>query len=102
MEVQQVALDGERVRPKRGTIADVGHSVETLATDAQPGDVNAIGRDELVVAREVDGRHRVLVAVTATATGSRDDAERTSQQRARFAHFPARQQFSNFAAGNVM
>src|SRR5271157_1974255 len=102
MKVQQVAFDGERVRPKRWTISDVGHRLKTLAADAQPRDVNAIGGNELVVAGEVEGRHSVLLPIASSAARSGEDTERPSQQRARLTYFAGGKQFADLAAGDVM
>src|SRR3974377_564741 len=82
MEVQQMAFDGERVRPKRWTIADVGHRLEALARNTQPRDVNAIGGNEFVVARKVDGWNRVLVAINATTPGGGGEGGGGAPQRA--------------------
>src|SRR5208283_4938568 len=102
MKVQQMALNSERICAKSWTIADVGHRVEALVSDAQPGDVNAIGRNEFIVTREVDGRNGVLVAVSATAARIGEDVERMSQQRARLRYLSVGNETANLAAGNVM
>src|SRR5271157_1259510 len=102
MKVQQVAFDGERVRPKRRPISDVGHRLKTLAADAQPRDVNAIGGNKLIVAGEVEGRHSVPLSIASSAARSGEDTERPSQQRARLTNFAGGKQFADFAAGNVM
>src|SRR5579862_1591692 len=69
MEVKDVAFDGEGFGAEGGAIANIGHRLEALPVDTQPGDVYAVGRNQLVIAREVDGGHSVLVAVAAPPSG---------------------------------
>ena len=49
MEVEQVALDGERVGAEGRTHTHVGDRVEALAVDAHSRDVHPVGWHELVV-----------------------------------------------------
>src|SRR5580692_6641682 len=102
MEVQQMAFDGERICSKRRTIADVRYRLEALIVNPQPGNVDAIGGNQLVITREVDGRHGVLLAIAAAAAGIREDAERPAQQCSRATDISLGNQLTDFTAGDVM
>src|SRR5271166_6497548 len=54
MKVQQVSLDGKRIRPKRGTIADVRDRIKALCLHARARDVNAIFGYKLFITRQID------------------------------------------------
>src|SRR5947208_13777928 len=60
MKIQQMRLDGKQVRSKCRPVAHVGHRIEPLRADSSPRNVNAKSWNQFVVAREVDGRDRVL------------------------------------------
>src|SRR5260370_41692285 len=79
MEVQQVGLDGERVCAKRWPIANIGHGLKTLASNARPCDVNAIFGNKLLVASQVDGRYGIFRAIAASASGCPQYTERSCQ-----------------------
>src|SRR6516225_4929792 len=102
MEVQQVALDGERVGPKRRTHTNIAHSVETFPIDSHARDVYAIRRNQLVVARQVDGRNGIALTEPAPASRVRENTERTPQQRPRAFHAPGGDQATNLAARHMM
>src|SRR6516165_9515180 len=102
MEIQQVALNGKRVGPECRTKSHVGHSVETLAVHSNPGDVHTVGRHQLVISREIDGRDGVLCAVASPSPWSRQDAERPSQQCACAPHTSLGDQAANLAARYMM
>src|ERR1039458_618745 len=102
MEIQQVDLDGEGVRPKGWPVSHVGHRLETFASDAQPRNVNADGGDQFVVARQVHRRHRVFVPIAASAPWIREDAEGAAEQSARLRHFSRSEEHTDLRAGDVM
>src|ERR1017187_9942427 len=102
MEIQQVALDGEGVRPEGWPVSHVGHRLETFAADAQPRDVHPDGGNQFVVARQVHRRHCVFVPIASSATWIRKDAEGAAEQRARLRHFSFGDQFANLGTGDVM
>src|ERR1022692_2310598 len=102
MEVQQVAFNRERIRPKGWPVPDVRYRLETFAPDAQPRDVHPDSGDQLVVTRQVHRRHRVLAPIAPSAPGIREDAEWAAQQRARLRHFSFGDQLTNLRAGDMM
>src|ERR1022692_4919787 len=102
MEIQQVALGGEGVRPESWAVSHVGHRLETFASDAQPRNVNPDGGDQFIVARQVHRRHRVFVPIAASAPWIREDAEGAAEQGARLRHFSFGDQFTDLRAGDVM
>src|SRR5215472_15240399 len=102
MEVQQVALDGEGVGPKRRPHADIRHSVETLPVDSHARDVYAIRRNQFIVARQVDGRNGIARTEPAPASRVRENTERTPQQRACALDTSRSNQAANFAARHMM
>src|SRR6516164_4655402 len=102
MEVEQMALDGERICPERWSLADVGDSVEDLIGNTQAGNVHTVSRHKLVIVRQVNCRHSVLVSITAAMAGTGNNAERPSQEHARLADLALTDEPANFAAGNVM
>src|ERR1700722_7767433 len=102
MEVQQMTFDGERICSKRRTIADVRYRLEAFFVYPQPGDVDAVGRDQFVITREVDGRHGVLLAIAAAAAGIREDAERPAQQCSRATDISLGNQLTDFTVRSVM
>src|SRR5512140_1366143 len=102
MEIQQVALDRERVLPECRAIANVGDRIEALAVHLHARDVNAVLGNELVVAAEVDGRNRVLVTVSASATRRAHDVERPAEQLAGLANVSLPEKFADTAAGDCV
>src|ERR1700723_3522117 len=100
MKVQQVALNGKRICTKRRTVTHIRHRFKQLGAHARPGDVNPILRYELFIARQIDGRNRVLRSIAATPAWRPQNAERTRQQGTRPAHPSLAKQFSDMTAGN--
>src|ERR1700735_1985076 len=100
MKVEKVGLDSKRIRTKRWTIAHIRDRIKLLNAHARAGNIDAIFRHEFLIARQVDGWHRVLRSITATASGRAQNAERTPQQMPCPAHSSINQQLSNMAAGN--
>src|SRR5258708_177074 len=88
MEVQQVRLDGKRLRAERRTIANIGHGLKALASNARPCDVNAVFGNKLLVASQVDGRYGIFRAIAASASGRPQNTERARQQMPRPPHAP--------------
>src|SRR5215470_4524960 len=80
MEVQQMAFDGEGISAKSRPGAHVSDGVETFVADAGPGDVDAICGNQFIVATQIDCRHSVLVAVTASSSWRRSDTKDSSEQ----------------------
>src|ERR1035441_712135 len=102
MEIQQVALDGEGVRPEGWPVSHVGHRLETFIPDTQPRDVHPDGGNQFVVARQVHRRHRVFVPISSSASWIREDAEGAAEQGACLRHFSFGDQLTNLGTGDVM
>ncbi len=85
MEVEQVGFDREGVCAEGGAIADVGQRIEGFAggacADFQCGDVDAVGRQQFRVGREVDGGDGVAGAVASARGGCGLDSERATEER---------------------
>ena len=90
----------KRIGAERRTIADVGDGIEALAAHPGARDVDAVFRDQFVVARQVDGGHGVFRSVAASAARGRENAERTCQQMTRTADTAFAQKLTDVAAGN--
>src|SRR5260370_3879533 len=88
MEVQQVRLDGKRLRAERRTIANIGHGIKTLVSYARPCDVNAIFGNQLFVARQIDSGYGIFPAVPAPASWRAQNTERTRHPVPRPPHPP--------------
>src|SRR5581483_11453342 len=100
MEIQQVGLNGKQFVPKSRPIADIGDGIKALAIYARLRNVYAVLRDQLFVTAQIDGRHGVLVAVTAATARRGHDRKRASQQVSRAADGACLKQFANPAAGD--
>jgi len=68
MKVQQMRFNGKRVRTKRRAIADVSNGFKLLRTHPRTSNVDAIVRDKLFIARQIDGGHGVLRSQPAPAS----------------------------------
>src|ERR1700722_292303 len=88
MKVQQVSLDGKRIRSEGWAVSYIGYRIKAFCTHACPRDVDAILWNKFFIARQIDGRHRVLGAVAAAAAGRAQNTERTGQQMPRPAYSP--------------
>src|SRR5512146_181425 len=99
VEIEDVGFDGERVRAKGGTHADVGDGIEGFCVNRHLGDIDADLRDQLVVTAEVDGWNGVLVPIAAATAGVGDDAEGSSKDMAGARHFSGLDQAASIAAG---
>src|SRR5215469_1909099 len=102
MEVEQVALDGKRARPKRRTHTNIRHSIETLAINSHTRDVHAVCRNQFVIAREVECRNCISRAVSSAPPRIRQNAERAPQQCAGPLYAPSSNQAANLAARHVI
>src|SRR6202023_3134485 len=100
MEIQQVGLDGKRIAPKSRTVPDVADRVEAFVADARAGHIDAVFRDKLLVAGQVDGGYGVLRSVAASSACRCKNAERTRQQVARPADSAFGKQLADVAARN--
>src|SRR5437868_12719120 len=100
MEIQQVRFYGERRFTKGRTNSDVGDGVESLLADLSASNVNAVGRHQLAIRSEIDGRHGVLAAIAATFGRCASDAEGPAKQRAGAADVSAQEQLPDAAAGD--
>src|SRR5512146_1120770 len=54
MEVEEMSFDGERFGAKSRAFSHVGYRIETFLGHARAGDVNAIARDQFLIAAEVN------------------------------------------------
>src|SRR5262249_53555960 len=100
MEVEQVGLDREGIRPKGRTITDVGNGIESLTVHARSRHVDAIARDQFTVWPQVDGRDRVLAAVTATSGRWGGDRGNAAKQMAGASYSSSDDQLPDVAARN--
>src|SRR5208282_1176330 len=98
MKVQQVRLNGKRICTKRRTIAHIRHGIKPLGPHARPRDIDAVLRHELFVARQVDGGHGVLRAITAPAPRRGQNTEWARQQMPSPAYPSFAQQPTNVTA----
>src|SRR5262249_15502556 len=85
MKIQQVRLDGERICSEGRPVADIRDRLEAFLAYTAARDINAIFRNELFVAIQIDRRYSVLAAIAATAAGSREDCEGSPQKVTRSA-----------------
>src|SRR5271168_1897736 len=60
MEIEQVGLDGEKLRPEGWTIPHIRNRIESLRAHPRAGNVDAVLGDQFFVAGQVDGRHRIF------------------------------------------
>src|ERR1700686_2259763 len=102
MKIQQVRFDRKRVAAKRWTIPNIRDRVKALFAHPRARDINAILRNQLFVAGQINCRHGVLRSIAAPASGSRKNAERTRQQMPRPAYPALRKQLANLAAGDAL
>ena len=85
MKIQQVRFHRKGICAKGWPVAHIGHRVEPFPGYTQLGDVYAIGRQQLLIGRQVDGGNRER-PTDAASTGRRGINEETmSQQRTRSA-----------------
>src|SRR3982074_1006328 len=100
MKIQQVRLDGKRIAAKSWTVADGGDRVKAFVAYARAGHIDAVLGNEFFVVRQIDGRDGIFRPISASASGSRKNAERTRQQMPRPADSSIRKQFTDVAARN--
>src|ERR1022692_995686 len=101
MKIQQVRFNGKRVGAKSRTVPNIRDRIEAFVAHARAGDIDAVFRNNLFVARQVNRRDSVFRSVTAPAPGGRENAEGTRQQMASPADAARGNQFPNVAAGNI-
>ncbi len=70
MEIEQVGLDREQLRPKRRSIANIRDRIKSFRPNASPCNVDAILRNQFFVARQVDRGYRVFRSISAPAARS--------------------------------
>ncbi len=97
-----MCFNGERIRPKRRTIAHIRDGIKTLRSHARARDINAILGHKLFIARQIDGGNGVLRAESAPTPRRAQNAERTRQQMPRPAHSSLADQTSDVAARNPL
>src|SRR5437016_4692532 len=97
MEIQQMRFDGKRVIAERRTDPNIRHRIKALVADSRARDIHTVGGDGFVVPRKIDGRHRVLVPISAPASWRRLYRELISQQRARMTDFAFVEQLADVA-----
>ena len=100
MEVKQVGFDGEGRLAEGGAIAYVGDGVETFFANAGAGDVDAVLRDQFVVAAEVDGGDGVLAAIAAASAGGGEDGEGASEEVAGATDAAGGEKFADAGGGD--
>src|SRR5438270_12122704 len=100
MEIEQMSFYGKRLVAKRGPQADVGDGIESFAVHARARQVDAVARNQIVIAAQVDCWDSVFVAIAAPSTGSAGNAEDASQQPPRHADLARKQETAYLAAGN--
>src|SRR6266481_7391659 len=100
MKIQQVRLDGKRIAAKSRTVPDVGDRVKAFVAHARAGHIDAILGHEFFVVRQIDGRDSIFRPISASASGSRKNAERTRQQMSRPTDSAFGKQLTDVAARN--
>src|SRR5215467_11226263 len=97
-KVQHVGFDSERVSPECGTVSDIRDRVKALRPYACASDVNAVFRNEFLVAAEVNRRHGVLGTESATSARRGKNAEGAAQEMTRAANAACLNELSDMAA----
>src|SRR5580658_4461605 len=100
MKVEQVSFDGERISSERGPVSDVRDGIETLLAHTSAGNVNAVARDKLLIAAQVDGWNCVFGAVATPASSGRQDTERPREKMAGATYSSVNEQLANLSARN--
>ena len=98
LEVQDVRLDGKRRLAECGPVANIAHGLETSSSRGQPRHVNAEGRQQFLMRRQVHRRHQQPSSDAAAARMRAANGKRPSQHPSRATHVSGRDRCANCRA----